>query len=334
MAERKPIEVAVLNTIQAVAADIIVSKEGGIKLNDGTIDLINEILKNKIVSSTKTAFAAGTASDKDYDFNGLAADDTQFTLKVSVETFPATEESPRSYTIWTGTGATDVTIRDAFITEINSDTNRKVEASAGAGDILTLILKDVTTGDFTTDTSGAADVPETVSVAYVAPAGTPALVDAVSSGLSAPTGEYTTYDIIWKRGARNNAISGAFTEQEVTTRVFPEEGATNFAAFVAVLDSLLAFAPRVLILADAAVALDFDAGEISIGDVIQMTPTADRIVTINNAPAGFNTFVVNLSAGAFDVAIKPSTGTAVDVAQNKRNAVYFTTATQAYLLVA
>ena len=180
MAVKKPIEVAVLNTIQAVAADIIVSKEGGIKLNDGTIDLINEILKNKIVSSTKTAFAAGTASDKDYDFNGLAANSTQFTLSISVPTFPGDEENPRKYTIWTGAAATDDGIRDQFITEINADTNRKVEASSGGGDVLTLILKDVTTGDFTVDTSGAADVPEVVQVAFVAPAGTPALVDAVS----------------------------------------------------------------------------------------------------------------------------------------------------------
>ncbi len=333
MAVKKPIEVAVLNTIQAVAADIIVSKEGNIKLNDGTVDLIREIQKGKITSSVKTAFAAGTVSDKDYDFDGLAANSTQFTLKISVPTFPATEETPRSYTIWTGAAATDDGIRDQFIAEINSDTNRKVEAEAGAGDILTLILKDVTTGDFTVDTTGAADVPETVSVAFVEPAGTPAIVDTFVSGLSSPTAEYTTYDITFKRSARNNAISGAFTEQELLVKIFADEGATNFAAFVAVLDSLLAFAPRVLILANAAVTLDYDAGEISVGDVIQMTPTADRIVTIDNAPAGFNTFVVNLSAGAFDVQIKPGSGTAVDVVQDKRTWVFFTTATQAYLQV-
>lgn len=236
MALDRPFEVAVLNTIQAAAADIVFGSNI-FQLNDGTDDLLSDdgIIGRDWRSFLATAYSAGVLSDKDYDFTAATLTaNTAYSIRIAVAsltTANALDANPRVYKVNSGTAApTAAQLRDLFITEINQDGGRKVDASTGGGNLLTLILRELDEGDFTTVVSDAG-VTEAVSTAFVEPAGTPDIVEAVAPTFSSATAQYTTYDVTFRNYVRNGAISGGFTHQEVVTKVFADTLAANYAAF-------------------------------------------------------------------------------------------------------
>lgn len=242
-----PKEVAVLNTIQAAAADSVLSG-GKYNLNDGSVDLTTPIKLSDATSSEKIAYAAGTASVKDYDYAGVALlADHQYRVAVVVPSNAAVSGSVsseadeiipiREYVIWTGgtapASASDLV--DLLVARINLDSGAKVTAS-NAGGSLRLTLDDVATGDFRTESDGA----ETVTTPYVAPAGTPAIVEALAPTKSSPTATYTTWRIDFSDFLRNNAVSGGAVAFPAHILIFADTGATNYAAFEMEIDAVLA----------------------------------------------------------------------------------------------
>ena len=229
--ERTPVSVAILNVIQAAAADIIFGPGGLFTVTD----LGEEIKLTDGREFNTTAFSAGVLSEKDYDLAAITLTaDTQFTITVKVD-HPSDpeplESQERSYTVSSGsTVPTADEIRDLFIDRVNQDTNRKVDATDGGAGIVTLTLRELNEGDFITIASPAGTV-EVVVTAFVEPAGTFALVDAFSPGNASVTATYKTYELVYRRFARNNAISGAFTHQDERVLIFADTGAANFAAF-------------------------------------------------------------------------------------------------------
>lgn len=229
--ERKPVSVSVLNTIQAVAADITFGPGGAFTVTD-----LGEVIKlGDGEAFAATAFAAGTASVKEYNLAAVSLTaETVYTMIVNVDhpENPEPDESlNRSYTVSSGTTVpTADELRDLFIARINLDTNRKVEPASGGAGIVELTLNDIDIGDFNVPTSPAGTV-EAVTTPFVAKAGTPAQVELLAPGQSSATATYKEYELQYRRFARNNAISGAFTHQLERVLIFADTGATNFAAF-------------------------------------------------------------------------------------------------------
>ena len=179
---QKPLDVVVLNTILATAGDL--------SLAGGKMDVTNLGEAIKIadgVSSTKTAYAAGTLSIKSYNISIAVAENTIYRLTVSVakaNTVSGTGSAEadqvnavREYTVSTGVGAsaTAAGLKILFEDRINADPQARVTA-AGSGVNLELTLKELDGGDFSVVTH--AGIIETVGTAFVAPAGTPAIVEA------------------------------------------------------------------------------------------------------------------------------------------------------------
>ena len=112
---QRPLDVVVLNTIQAVAADLALA--GG-KL--AITNLGEDIKVADGISAVKTAYAAGTLSIKSYNMTGATiVDNSIYRLTVSVSsanTVSGTGSSEsdqinatREYTVSTGAGATATT---------------------------------------------------------------------------------------------------------------------------------------------------------------------------------------------------------------------------------
>ena len=252
----KPSDVAVLNTIQAAAADVVLSG-GKLQLNDGSVDLLTDSVKiSDALAVVKTAYAAGTASVKEYDLAGVAlAANTQYVMSVEVPqvagfnnvqvsngNFGRNEANEliriRTYVVWVGAAPTANELRDLFIARINDDAGARVTAASGGAGVVELTLDDVNDGDFSTEApAGAA---ESVTTPYVAPSGTPALVNADSPNAASATGQYSTWSISLLRARRHNNVGGGNAFFEEVTRIYADEGATNFAAFETELDAVLA----------------------------------------------------------------------------------------------
>jgi len=163
----------------------------------------------------------------------LVEDDT-YTIKVNVD-HPTTDEPDearnRAYTVSSGTAApTADELRDLFIERINLDANRKVDADSGGAGLVRLTLIDVVIGDFNVPESPAGTV-EVIVTPFVAAAGTPALVELLAPNQTSVTATYKEYELSYRKFARNNAISGAFTHQLERVLIFADTGAANFAAF-------------------------------------------------------------------------------------------------------
>jgi hypothetical protein len=240
----EPKEVAVLNTIQAVAADAVLSG-GKFNINDGSDDLTTPTKLVDGIEYEKTAYAAGTPSVKDYDYAGVALlANSQYRVAVVIPSTAtvagsvsseADELIPiREYIVWTDSApASASALVDLLVARINLDSDAKVTASNAAGE-LRLTLNDVATGDFRTESDGS----ETVVTPYVAPSGTPAIVEALAPTKSSPTAEYTTYRFDFNDFLRNNAVSGGKVAFPAFLYVFADETAANFAAFDAEMDAI------------------------------------------------------------------------------------------------
>lgn len=239
-------QVAVLNTIQAVAADVVLAS-GKFKLNDGSDDLLQDIELTDAGQQIVTAYAAGTPSVREVStIIGITIVDGK-TWKIAVtelaETNPFVEDAPdnkdsltRTYVITLADGSTDAQLRTAFIDRINADTNAFVTASSNGNDLR--LTADDASADFSiTQNLGLSTANSTP---YVAPAGTPAIVDTFVSGLSSPTANYKTYEVVYKIFRRHQAAGGAQVGEEVRTVIFADTLATNFAAFDTELLAVLA----------------------------------------------------------------------------------------------
>jgi hypothetical protein len=240
---QKPLDVVVLNTILATAGDL--------SLAGGKMDVTNLGEAIKIadgVSSTKTAYAAGTPSIKSYNMTGATiADNAIYRLTVSVakaNTVSGTGSAEadqinavREYTVSTEAGATATKLKLLFEARINADPQATVTA-AGSTTNLELTLKKIDGGDFTV--VAPSGVGESVGTAFVAPAGTPAIVEACAPSQSSPTATYTTWTIVYNRNSRHYAVGGAYVQNTVYVDIFADSGATNYAAFVTEIDKILA----------------------------------------------------------------------------------------------
>lgn len=216
----------------------------------GTVDLVGPIRLADATSYSKTAYAAGTASVKRYNLAAVSlAANTTYSLSVEIpgrvdfasgggqeanELFAI-----RTYTVSSGTSAPSSSdLRDLFIDAINNDEYAAVTAASGGAGLLDLTLDDVAFGDFTvTAPTGAT---EAVTTPYVAPSGTPAIVEEfVAPTLVDATAEYTTYLIAFDNRRRHSAVNGGKVMYPEFVYVFANELGANFAAFETALDAML-----------------------------------------------------------------------------------------------
>ena len=165
---QKPNDGAVLNVIQAAAADVVISG-GKLQLNDGSVDLLSDALKIADGTSVvKTAYTAGTAQVGSVDFaTATLAANSQYRVAVefadlrdvNFNNVQVKEDGGRSeanelvrvreYIVWTGSVApTAAQLKDLFIARINGDNGARVTASDGGAGVLTLTQNDVTDGAF------------------------------------------------------------------------------------------------------------------------------------------------------------------------------------------
>lgn len=225
----KPFEVAVLNTIQASAADAVLAS-GKFTLNDGSVDLLTNVELTDAVSYAATAYAAGTAEIATMTVN-TATNSSEYSF--SINFLDSTDPNPllrlRTYKVWSDATATVTEIAAAFVAAITADSAAKVTATNSSG-VITITQTDAADGDLSFPVN-TGDMTAATTTPHVAPAGTPAIVEVDFPGASSPTATYTTYDVVVRLFRRNNRISGAFTHQEVIVRFYADAGATNYAAF-------------------------------------------------------------------------------------------------------
>lgn len=239
---RKPISLTVLDNVQALAADITFS--GGklsvtglgetIKLTDG-------------IAYSYDAYAAGTASVKEYDLTGVSLlANSQYRLAVIVDCQvdfhgggkEANELIPiREYVVWTGTVApTADELRDLFIERINLDPDGRVTAAIGGAGIVELTLDSVEEGDFRVESP--AGTVETVTTPFVEPQGTPAVVEA-NGGVANPAGQYNTYTITFGKERRQAFVNGGFVSFPEDVKIYFESTDGDAGAFKTALDAIL-----------------------------------------------------------------------------------------------
>ncbi len=328
---KSAIDGVVLNTILANAQDISVIN------NVFSVTGLGENIKLEDIGSiSKIAFAAGTAAVKEIDTPTTPAASFGYSVKIFQAGDAGATNNAKTAVVWSATtGETEASLTNKLVTQINLTFADLVTADNNSDNVrLTQTSTSLAGGDILVETNVGA---VSVTTPFVAPAGTPEIVAALNLGTVSQTAQYVEWRVFFDNRIKEGFLYGGkrvFKNEFVS--VFVDQLASNFSTFESTMDGIGEVTNGValpLFLDDAAVALDYALGEIKSNTMIFMTPTADRIVTINNAPAGFNVKVVNLSAGAFDISIKPSSGTAVDVAQNKRNEVWFQSATVAHLLV-
>jgi hypothetical protein len=234
----KPNDLAVLNVIQAAAADVVLSG-GKLKLNDGSKDILEPIKLVDGEGYTATAYAAGTPSVKDVDFAGgpLLAQ-SQYRLAVEIpgriDFAGGGQEANQliaiqEFIVWSGSAApTAASLAADFEAQVNLYGESGVTASVVANK-LRLTLDKVSEGDFFPSVESGATI--TVVTPYVAPAGTPEIVEALAPTQSDPTAQYTTYKIDYKQYYKHNAISGMEGRKDAYVYIFADSTATNYAAF-------------------------------------------------------------------------------------------------------
>lgn len=235
----KATQVVVLNTIQALAADLVLAG-GKLTLNDGSVDLSTPVKLSDGTDFTATNYSAGVASVKEYDLTAVSLTaQSNYRMEVSLPiqanvagnvTAEANElTNIREYVVWFDAAPTADELRDAFIDRINNDTSAKVTAASGGAGIVELTLDDVDDCDFTV--VAPAGTVETVTTPYTEPAGTPAIVEELAPALVSQTATYRTYELSYEELSANGLISGGKVFFPKKLIVFADEGATNFAAF-------------------------------------------------------------------------------------------------------
>lgn len=234
----KPKDLAVLNVIQAAAADVVLSG-GDFKLNDGSEDILNPI---KVVDGegySKTPYALGTASVKDVDFAaGPLLANSQYRLAIEIpgriDFAGGGQEANQliaiqEYIVWTGSVVpTATSLATDFVAQVNLYGESGTTASLNGAE-LRLTLDKVSEGDFFPSVESGATI--TVITTYVAPSGTPAIVEALAPTQSSPTAQYTTYKIDYKQYYKHNGVGGMEARKDEYVLIFADSTATNFAAF-------------------------------------------------------------------------------------------------------
>ena len=225
MATKKPIDVAVLNSVAALAADVSLS---GNKFS--ITGLGREINLDQIDVVEVEGYAAGTASVKNIDFTGvtlLANHQYRVAVKVPGKIAfhgggqEANQLIPiREYVIYSGTSApTASALAQLFVDRINADLGADVSATLQAGDILQLTLtNDLEQGDFFTEEPDGATTA--VVTPFVAPAGTPEIVEALAPGKSSASAQYDTYTISFRDKHRHNGVTGGLVEFPEDVKIF------------------------------------------------------------------------------------------------------------------
>jgi len=213
------------------------------------------LILSDATASRKIAYAAGTAQISTIDLSAVALlADSQY--RISVE-FPrligfntvqvmadggraeSNDLVPiREYVVTSGTSApTANALRDLFIARINADAGKRVTAASGGAGTVQLTQDVLSDGAFSmTSASGAVIATGTP---HVAPAGTPAVVNADYPNQAAPAGTYTTYEIDFVNFKRSNVVSGALVGYPEFIRVYVLLGQANYAAFITALDAEL-----------------------------------------------------------------------------------------------
>tara|TARA_R100000995_G_scaffold84922_1_gene65890 strand:- start:13887 stop:14669 length:783 start_codon:yes stop_codon:yes gene_type:complete len=230
---KKNYDVAVLNTLQASGADIVISN-GKVSLDSGAADQILPIQWKNIVSYSKTSYAAGTAEKEYIDFTAITpAANTEYTLSVKHN------GKTRTYSMIGKTAPTNAAaIVTAIVADVNNDPNAVVTAVASTNVVqLTMKASALSGGGITSSSAGAS---VTTNTAFVAPAGSAAEVEAARKGASQTNGEYTKYSIIYDKPVSHNAISGQKAFLEVEAVIYVREGATNFSDLETDIDQILA----------------------------------------------------------------------------------------------
>lgn len=243
---RRPYDVAVLNSIAAAAADLSLSAGRLSCTNLGTTPQL--VGTNR--SSVKTAYAAGTASVKYVDYGAVSlAANTLYTISVEVPNaiaFPgggieANQLSKiRTYSWFSGTSApTAAQVATALVALINADPQARVSAAVTTTDRVTCTLLNVADGDFYLSNYNDGGVLAT-STPYVAPAGTPAIVEEFAPGKSSASATYTTWKITYNELFANAAIAGLKAYKTVDVYIFANTADADYADFATELDAILA----------------------------------------------------------------------------------------------
>ena len=243
MATKKPVDVAVLNSVAAAAADVSLS---GNKIS--LTNLSKEYNLDQIYNVAYAAYAAGTPSKKDIDFTACTLlANSQYRVAVIVPgkiAFhgggqEANQLIPiREYVIYTGSVApTASELRDLFLDRINSDLGADVSGVAVAGDILRLTLtNDLNQGDFNLEYPSGATTA--VNTAFVAPSGTPEIVEALAPGESSAAAQYATYTVSFYEKRRHNGVSGGLVEFPEDIKFFINTVDADAAALIAEIDAI------------------------------------------------------------------------------------------------
>ena len=237
----KPISLTVLDAVAAAAADITLA--GGKLSVTGLSEVVD---LSDATGSEYDAYAAGTASVKDYDFAAVTlAANLTYRLAVVIDGQidfngggkEANELIPvREYVVSTGTTApTAAQLKDLFVERINLDPNGRVTASS-SGALLRLTLDSVVEGDFRVE--APAGTAETIVTPFVAPAGTPAVVSE-NGGIPNPSGAYNTYTIFFDRKSRHNAVGGGYVEFPEYVKIYFESTDGDAGDFVTEMDAVL-----------------------------------------------------------------------------------------------
>lgn len=243
-------QLTVLNTIQAAAADVTMAQGNvtvtglgkAIKLSDG-------------ISYEVTAYAAGTAFVKRADFTtSTLAASTPYSLSIE---FPDALAFPnggqeanqlsriRTYSLYSGTSAPTATaLAEQFRDLINADIYSKVTATAALG-VLTMTQKATSLanfdGDSVIDLGGTQGATASTPTPYVAPAGTPTVLEreGVPVSLISATGQYTKYDLTLRFPTTNGVANGAKGFVEGRAVIYAAANAANYAAFNTKLTDIL-----------------------------------------------------------------------------------------------
>lgn len=238
----KTIDVGVVNVFQAAGADAVILK-GEVSLsattatNNPGVGSIGGVEYASLTSYSKTAYAAGTASVKDIEYNGVALTaGVQNTVTITHNGVTNTF-SVISATAWADAEA----VVDALVEKINqAGSNVQYTAAKITTDNLqiTLAAAGVANGDFELSSNTGGAINE--STAYEAPSGSEDEVNKASVGSAVSGGQYTKYSLVWDKLVSHNAISGLKAYRTVETLIYAEEGGTNFADFEKYMDAYLA----------------------------------------------------------------------------------------------
>ena len=193
------------------------------------------------------AYSAGVASIKDIDFTGVTLlANSQYRVAVRVPGkiafhgggHEANQLIPiREYVVSTGSVAPSATaLALLFIDRINADLGADVSAAAVAGDIMRLTLTNsLYQGDFTLEYPDGATTA--VNTAFVAPAGTPAMVELLAPGLGT-SASYRTYTISFRDKRRHNAVGGGLVEFPEDIKIFISNTDGDTGALVTEIDAI------------------------------------------------------------------------------------------------